>query len=351
MMEFDRSGHVTRREAVKLMALGAMLPAWSWHVPDEGQIMTVRGAIRPGELGRALIHEHVMVDFAPANVVGAHRYDPEAVIERAGPHLQALRGYGVQAFFDCTPAYLGRDPLVLRRLASRTGLHIVTNTGYYGARDDVHLPPHTFDDEADALAARWVSEWRHGIDGTGIRPGFIKLGVDAGSLSEVDRKLVRAGARAHRDTGLTLAVHTGPAVGAFEQLQVLEEEGVLPDAWVWVHAQAEPDVARLVEAAARGGWVSLDGVGWGDLEGYVRRLVTLREAGLLHRVLVSHDAGWYDVETPGGGPFKPYTRIFTELLPALADAGLDEADVHQLLIVNPAEAFTVRTRLAGTRHR
>ena len=31
---------------------------------------------------------------------------------------------------------------------------------------------------------------RHGIEGTGIRPGFVKIGVDAGPLSEIDRKLV-----------------------------------------------------------------------------------------------------------------------------------------------------------------
>lgn len=62
-------------------------------------------------------------------------------------------------------------------------------------------------------------EWEHGIGKTDIRPRFIKIGVDPGSLSPIDRKLVQAACRAHLETGLTIAVHTGPARPAFEELE------------------------------------------------------------------------------------------------------------------------------------
>ena len=65
----------------------------------------------------------------------------------------------------------------------------------------------------------------------------------------MDAKLVRAAARAHLATGLTIAVHTGPAEGAFEQMEILKEEGVDPSAWIWVHAQGERDKAKHVGAA------------------------------------------------------------------------------------------------------
>ena len=53
----------------------------------------------------------------------------------------------------------------------RIGGPLVSNTGYYGAAKDKHLPPHAFTETADQLALRWVREAEHGIDGTSIRPG------------------------------------------------------------------------------------------------------------------------------------------------------------------------------------
>jgi phosphotriesterase-related protein len=260
------------------------------------------------------------------------------------PYVAGLRALGGRTLVECTPAYLGRDPLLLRRLSEATGVHIVTNAGYYGARADRHLPPHAFTDDADALAARWVREWQGGIEGTGVRPGFMKIGVDDGRLSDVDRKLVRAAARAHRRTGLPIAVHTGPAEGAFDQLQVLEEEGVDPSAWIWVHAQAEEDRARHVEAARRGAWVEFDGVGPGSVAEHVALVAGLKEHGLLGRALVSHDAGWYAVGEPDGGSFRAFDTLFTALLPALREAGFTGPEIHRLTVANPAEAFAVRVR-------
>lgn len=64
----------------------------------------------------------------------------------------------------------------------------------------------------------------------------------------------------------------------------------------------------------------------------------------LHRVLVSHDGGWYHAGEPGGGVFRPYEMLFTDFLPALTAAGFTDEEIHQLTDVNPAEAFAVRVR-------
>src|SRR5262249_58248025 len=119
---------------------------------------------------------------------------------------------------DCTPAYLGRDPALLRRLSESSGLNILTPTGYYGAGGGRFLPDHARTESSDELAARWLREWRDGIEGTGVRPRFIKLRADAGPLAEVHRKLVRAAARTHRESGLTNAAHSGDGVAALAAL-------------------------------------------------------------------------------------------------------------------------------------
>jgi phosphotriesterase-related protein len=314
---------------------------------DVGQILTVRGPVEPGALGSTLVHEHILVDFIGAEAVSPDRYDAEEVFQTALPHLTALRERGCQALFEATPAYLGRDPRLLRRLSEASGLHLVTNTGYYGAAEDKHVPAHAYEESPRQLADRWTREFRDGVDGTGVRPGFLKIGVDAGPLSEIDRKLVEAGALCHLDTGLTIAVHTGDGRAALDILATLGKAGVSPEAYVWVHAQNEKDRPTHDWAAREGAWLEFDGVGWGPMESYVEAVVEMKYRGRLGQVLVSQDAGWYHVGEPGGGDYRPYTVVFDELVPALRRRGLSEEDVRTLLVDNPARAFAVGVRRLG----
>ncbi len=278
------------------------------------------GPIAADALGVTLAHEHVLVDFIGADRVSPSRYDRDAAFARALPHLERIYSLGCRTLVECTPAYLGRDPELLRRLSRASKLHILTNTGYYGAANDKFLPPHAFTEDADQLAARWIREARDGIDGTGIMPAFMKIGVDAGPLSDVDRKLVRAAARTHRATGLPIYSHTGNGIAALAQVAVLEEERAPLGAFVWVHAQNESDRAVHAQVGRRGAWVSFDGVGAQSLERHLDNVLAMREARLLDRVLVSQDAGWYRVGEPDGGTYRPHDFIFTDFLPALARA-------------------------------
>jgi phosphotriesterase-related protein len=141
-------------------------------------IMTVTGPVDPWVLGMTLPHEHVLCDFCGAETAGPHRYDAQDVIRVMRPWLAEAAARGVSTIVDCSPAYLGRDVRVLRALSESSGVTILTNTGYYGAAQDKFLPAHAFSESAEALADRWVREWESGIDGTDIRPGFIKIGVD-----------------------------------------------------------------------------------------------------------------------------------------------------------------------------
>ena len=307
-------------------------------------MVTVRGAVDPTELGTTLVHEHVLVDFVGADKVSPGRYDTEEAFRSVLPHLSELRQRGVRTLVECTPAYLGRDPRLLWRLSEASGLRIVTNTGYYGAMGDRFVPSHAHRETAAQLAARWTAEFERGIDGTGIRPGFLKIGVDAGPLSGIDRKLVEAGARCHLDTGLTVAVHTGDGRAALDILALLRELGVAPDAYIWVHAQNERDRATQDWAARQGAWVELDGVSPEALEGHVESVVDLIRRGHIGRILVSQDAGWYRVGEPGGGRYRPHTFILDAFVPALLRRGVSEEQVRTLLVHNPAHAFAIRVR-------
>lgn len=317
------------------------------HCAPEKQhavIMTVNGPKSSGSMGVSLIHEHILVDFVGAAQISADRWDDNEVIRRAYPHLRQAKMLGCQTLVECTPAYLGRDPLLLKRLADTTGLTIITNTGYYGAVNNKYIPGHAFSETADQLARRWCDEFEHGIEGTGVKPGFIKISVDADSLSGFHQRLVRAAARAHLQTGLTIASHTGPALPAFEQLELLEGEGVAADAFIWVHAQAEKQFSKHIEAAQQGAWVSLDGLDDENVELYVTMIKNLRDHDLLARVLVSHDAGWYDPAKENGGNYRGYTTLFNTLLPRLREEQFSENEIEQVLVINPRNAFGISIR-------
>jgi phosphotriesterase-related protein len=314
---------------------------------EEPWTYAVTGRVRTGQLGVTLPHEHVLVDFVGADKVSRDRYDANEVFRTALPHLAALQKAGCQTLVECTPAYLGRDPRLLRRLSEASGVTLLANTGYYGAAQDKYVPAHAFDESAERLAERWTAEFADGIEGTGIRPGFMKIGVDSGPLSTIDRKLVRAAALCHRQTGLSIACHTGNGEAAFDALDTLRAEGVSPEAFLWIHAQNEKDRALHVKAARAGAWVSFDGVSSSSVEAHVASVSAMIVAGQGGRVLVSQDAGWYHAGEPGGGEFRPYTGLFERFLPALRTAGVADAQLRALTLSNPAQAFAIRRRLLG----
>jgi phosphotriesterase-related protein len=328
-------GAPSRADALQLQA-----------APAAPEVMTVRGRVRAGELGFTLSHEHALVDFRAYKewAQSPNAYDRREVVEVVVPHLMRAREAGCRTFVDATPPFVGRDAALLQQLSDASGLHIVTATGNYAARDAQHLPPYVFTDSPSALAQRWIDEWDKGIEGTGVRPGFIKLGFNGKRLTDVERTLVRAAAIAHRKTGLTIGAHTGPAVSAFEQIAELESGGVRPSAWIWIHAQGEPDLSQHVRAAKRGAWISFDGVAPDSLSAHVEAVVRMRDAGLLQHVLVSQDAGWYHVGEARGGTIRGFDTVFTAFVPALRAKGFSQAEIDTLFVDNPARAFSVAVR-------
>lgn len=154
--------------------------------------------------------------------------------------------------------------------------------------DHKFLPAEAARLDADAIASRWISEWRDGIEGTGIRPGFLKLGTGNGPLPPLDARLLTAAARVHRETGLTIFVHTGDGEAARDEVRYLQSAGVAPEALVWVHAQNDPGPIQI-ELARLGVWISLDGYSAAPANTlrYPNLVVALRDAGLLNRVLLA----------------------------------------------------------------
>jgi phosphotriesterase-related protein len=304
-----------------------------------GRVMTVTGAIDPQAMGFALPHEHVMSTFGAESARYPY-YDVDALSEAVLPYLRRVKSLGCQTLVDCTAAYFGRHPEILRRFSKESGLNILTNAGYYGAAGRRYIPDHAYEETVDELAGRWVREWQFSIDGTGVRPGFIKTGVDDGPLSEINRKLITSAARTHLRTGLTIQTHTGDnQVAAQEILSILQAEGVHPSAWIWVHAHHVEDIDRVAQAAEQGAWISFDGINEESGSHILGLVAQMKVRGYLERVLLSHDGDSYCL-----GQFRPYHLLLTDFVPMLKGSGFDAEDIDQLTVDNPSRAFTVRVR-------
>ena len=103
------------------------------------QIMTVTGPIAPEKLGFTLPHEHIMSIFG-ADPARYPDYPTERLLGQVLPYLAMVKSLGVSALADCTTAYFGRHPELLRRISNESGVLLLTNTGYYGAMKNRYVP-------------------------------------------------------------------------------------------------------------------------------------------------------------------------------------------------------------------
>jgi predicted metal-dependent phosphotriesterase family hydrolase len=302
-------------------------------------IETVAGKIPAANLGVTLTHEHVLVDFVGADKATPSRYKAEEVFQIALPKLRELYEAGGRTLVECTPAFLGRDPLLLKRLSHASKIQILTNTGLYGAAEDRYIPKYAWQETSEQLANRWIAEAKGGLDGTGIRPAFQKIGVDSGPLSTIDSRLIEAAMICYKETGLRFHVHTGNDKAALSIVELLRKRNCALDAYVWVHAQSGKDLAVHVELAKAGVWISWDGVSAGSLERSFEAVKTLSDKGLAHKLLLSHDSGWYHVGEPNGGHFGGYTYLLKSFVPELKKRGFSEPQVQGLLVENPSQVL------------
>lgn len=185
-------------------------------------VHTVLGPIPPTSLGPTLMHEHVLCDFYRVTGNLDHILNDEdlAVLE-----LTRLRDAGGAALVECTPFDLGRNALALRRIARRTGLHIIMGTGWYRQPFD---PPEIDRMTVAALTERMIADLR-GAGQDAVPAGIIgEIGAHADYLTAQEERVLRVAARAQRLTGAPVTTHASMYPVGLQQLALLREEGVDP---------------------------------------------------------------------------------------------------------------------------
>lgn len=345
---------------------------------EQGMVMTVRGPVAPDALGITLTHEHLYIDGTIAatrqpsedevfdHVAAAEaRWNPLAypqnlrftdldmICEELAPYTEAGGG----AMVDLTPNMLGRDPVALRTIAERTGLHVVMGGSLY--TEPFH-PPHIVSSAPETIAESFIQEIREGVGDTGIRPGIMGEVGASDPIGPGERVLLRAHAIAAVETGLAVSIHQQSwGMSGHEVLDILESEGLSPERVVMGHITPVLDDDRYqVSLMDRGAFLGYDFLGidhsifaYGrvppDPAGHYPPndydvLVKVRELigrGYADRILLSGDNGeLIRMRRYGGWGFA---HILVHLVP-LADAlGIDPAVTRSILVDNPRRLLTI----------
>lgn len=299
-------------------------------------LFTTLGPRCADEVGMILPHEHLFVDLGPIEAASYKNANVAEAVAVMAPEVEKIKVQGVTALVECTPLGVGRRADIDLAISLATGFPVVLPTGIYR---EPWVPQWARDAHEDALVEWLVSELTQGIEQTGISAAWIKVSAGDDGLTDVERKILRAAARAGAQTGAVIGSHTIRGWVVREQLQVIEDAGYRPDRFIWIHTQAEPDVALHLEMGRRGVWLEYDGIGGQSDTWYVERVLHLLDSGFEKQLLLSQDRGWYDPSKPGGGKVAPFTHLVAEFLPALRTSGVDEQTIAQLTQHNPFEAY------------
>jgi phosphotriesterase-related protein len=343
-------------------------------VTTGGLAMTVAGPVPVAALGPTSMHEHLWIASSPllavhgyagddlgpwdADIAAEARWNPgvhpdnyrltdaDLAVEEIAPFVAA----GGRTIVELTPPSLGRDPERVRRIAQRSGVHVVQGTGQY--LGPTHEPWVADASEAQ-ITARLVADATTGIGETGIRAGILGEIGTSDPVRPEEARVLRAVAAAARETGLAISIHLhpwghqGPVV-----LRILEDAGVRPERVVLGHlttAIDRPDELRAM--ADRGAVLGFDLFGfdhsllslgrWPPSDRDVAAtIVGLVEEGYGDRIVLGQDVGVRTRLRRWGG--WGYAHLLEHVVPLLRELGITDAALGAMLVTTPARLLEVR---------
>jgi len=278
------------------------------------------------------MHEHIICDSIGADYIDNKNYNLEHIVEVMLPYLKRLKEVGCDTLVDSTPPGEGRAVKVLQECSIQSGLNIITNTGaFYGKGVSKEIR----ESNIDKITELWEKEYKEGIDGTLIKPGFIKVALDDGKISLLQEKILRAACRLSIKTGLSIQCHAILSETILQAIPILKEEKLDFSKFIWAHADSECNISTMIELGKLGMWIEIDSIGSIPYKKHLDLIEFLIAKGISDRLLISQDTGWYNIGELNGGNIRPYHRILTEFIPMCYERGLKE-NMDMIMSTNPS---------------
>lgn len=346
---------LSRREVIGLLGAGAgggltalrglRLDAQSSAFPRGAIIRTLVKDVPPEAVtGSTLFHEHLSIRYPLTKALAEAQGRPVPAsftddVDVMVEETKAAAKDGVGCIVDGGHPDMDRDLSALKRIASESGVHIVGSGGYYMQRNyPADIAAKTADQIADDLV-RDANTERLGA--------FGEIGQQGGVLTDDERKVFRAVAKAHVRTGLPIFTHNAylgtrelappvPMDAALRQLDVLEAAGADVKHVAIGHVCCLSDTTAAIpkQLAKRGVFVGFDRVTIQIVPDAqkVTTILALLDAGYADQLLLSSDFSNGRALKKNGGPGVAQT--VTVFGPMLLKAGVSEATLRHILVDN-----------------
>lgn len=355
------------------------------------KITTVRGDISPEKLGFTSIHEHTFLDLAfmrnhldfvpsipkqmltlkPENYASLRNglgifSDECSTLEDVAymvKELTAFKRVGGQAVCDASPIGLRGDVRDFKTASEQADIHIVCATGLYHAKAQ---PSEFLPKSEKELIAYFEKDIHEGIDGTTIKPGFLKCALQNltpdNTIHPIELKTFKACAKVAARTGLSLHVHTNRPITSAHILRAIDlafnECGMKPNRLHIMHLDSflrtptniadyysDLETVRGVnidlQTKVLDTGVSIGFDSWGMLTAFVpddydrmKGLLALLKKGYASQIALGHDV--YDKSRGVSYGYTGYTHFPSFVLPILAQLGFGSDVAAKLTIENPA---------------
>jgi phosphotriesterase-related protein len=344
---------LSRREALEILTAVLAAGAPETRPAAAGQTTFARGAVirtllrdvPPESIsGPTLFHEHLSIRYplTRAMAVAQGRDVPPSFTDELDVMVDETKAAGrdgVACIVDGGHPDMDRDLDALKRIAAESGVHIVASGGFYMQRN---YPPDIASKSADRIADDLVRD-----AATGQLGAFGEIGQQGGVLTDDERKVFMAVAKAQARTGLPIFTHnayTGtrqvatpiPMDTAMRQLDVLESAGADPRHLAIGHVCCLDDVKAEIpkQLAKRGVFVGFDRVTLPIVPDAqkVTTILAFLEAGHVDHPLLSSDFATGRALKRNGGPGIAQTA--TVFGPMLVKAGVSEATLRHILVDN-----------------
>jgi phosphotriesterase-related protein len=319
------------------------------------KINSITGLIDTNELGRTLMHEHVLICDWSVRIAYKEWFDCDELTRMAIREFHLAKEAGFNTVVDCTPINLGRDVNILEKVASGAEIQIVASTGFYCQEE-----PWMIGKPESELVKIMVSDIEKGMQGTGIKAGIIKVATDDTlGFTENNIKVLRAAAKAHLATGVPITTHSNAKQHTgLKQQDIFEEEGVNLKNVVIGHVGDSNDISFLEKVLGRGSFIGMDRFGDNNFNPLADRINTLYEMiklGHANSIILSQDsdvfidfgANTWEIKrqmTPENrSPEDRDLRYIDRLvLPELRNRGIAQEQIDTILVNNPKRVFEQR---------
>ncbi len=324
---------------------------------DRGAVIrTLLKDVAPADLtGSTLFHEHLSIRYPLTRALAEQQGRPVPPsfsddVPLMVEETKLAKQDGVGCIVDGGHPDMDRDLAALRRIAAESGVYIVGSGGFYMQRN---YPPEIAAKSADQLADELARDAK-----TERLGAFGEIGQQGGVLTDDERKVFTAVAKAQVKTGLPIFTHnpytglrvTDPPVpmdAALKQLDVLESGGADLRHVAIGHVCCLNDVTAEIpkQLARRGVFVGFDRVGIPIVPDAqkVTTILAFLDAGHVDHLLLSSDfSNTRGLKKNGGPGIAQTVSVFG---PMLVKAGVSEATLHQILVDNPRRFLAVRPKV------